>query len=64
VLSIAGMLAFVALYSTTGGIRSVIATDVVQRAKMVAGAAIAGLSVLRGSRLVGRYGAWTRWAAV
>jgi hypothetical protein len=31
---------------------------------MVAGAAIAGLSVLRGSRLVGRYGAWTRWAAV
>jgi hypothetical protein len=31
---------------------------------IVAGAAIAGLSVLRGSRLVGRYGAWTRWAAV
>ena len=31
---------------------------------VVAGAAIAGLSVLRGSRLVGRYGEWTRWAAV
>jgi hypothetical protein len=31
---------------------------------IVAGAAIAGLSVLRGSRLVGRYGTWTRWAAV
>jgi nucleoside-diphosphate-sugar epimerase len=33
-------------------------------ATVVAGAAIAGLSVLRGSRLVGRYGDWTRWAAV
>jgi nucleoside-diphosphate-sugar epimerase len=31
---------------------------------VAAGAAIAGLSVLRGSRLVGRYGEWTRWAAV
>jgi nucleoside-diphosphate-sugar epimerase len=31
---------------------------------IAAGAAIAGLSVLRGSRLIGRYGAWTRWAAV
>jgi nucleoside-diphosphate-sugar epimerase len=31
---------------------------------IVAGAAIAGLSVLRGGRLVGRYGTWTRWAAV
>jgi nucleoside-diphosphate-sugar epimerase len=31
---------------------------------MTAGAAIAGLSVLRGGRLVGRYGDWTRWAAV
>jgi nucleoside-diphosphate-sugar epimerase len=31
---------------------------------IAAGAAIAGLSVLRGNRLVGRYGAWTRWAAV
>jgi hypothetical protein len=31
---------------------------------IAAGAAIAGLSVVRGGRLVGRYGAWTRWAAV
>jgi Na+/proline symporter len=36
-LSIAAMLAFVALYSTTGGIRSVIATDVVQLAIMLLG---------------------------
>ncbi|MBT8077815.1 MAG: Na+:solute symporter [Gammaproteobacteria bacterium] len=40
VLSIAAMLAFVALYSTTGGLRSVIATDVVQLALMLAGTAI------------------------
>jgi hypothetical protein len=33
-------------------------------ATIAAGAAIAGLSVPRGSRLVERYGAWTRWAAV
>ena len=38
-LSIAGMLAFVALYSTTGGLRSVIATDVVQLALMMLGTA-------------------------
>lgn len=38
-LSIAAMLAFVALYSTTGGIRSVIATDVVQLAIMMLGTA-------------------------
>jgi hypothetical protein len=31
---------------------------------IAAGVAIAGLSVLRGGRLVGRYGAWTRWASV
>jgi Na+/proline symporter len=39
VLSIAATLAFVALYSTTGGIRSVIATDVVQLAIMMLGTA-------------------------
>jgi hypothetical protein len=31
---------------------------------IAAGAAIAGLSMLRGGRLVGRYGTWTRWASV
>jgi nucleoside-diphosphate-sugar epimerase len=31
---------------------------------IAAGIAIAALSVPRGSRLVGRYGGWTRWAAV
>ncbi len=31
---------------------------------IAAGIAIAGLSVLRGGRLVARYGEWTRWAAV
>ena len=40
VLSIAAMLAFVALYSTTGGLRSVIATDVAQLFLMLAGTAI------------------------
>ncbi|MEO0998364.1 MAG: sodium transporter, partial [Pseudomonadota bacterium] len=40
VLSIVAMLAFVALYSTTGGLRSVIATDVVQLFLMLAGTAI------------------------
>ncbi len=40
VLSIAAMLTFVALYSTTGGLRSVIATDVAQLALMLAGTAI------------------------
>lgn len=40
VLSIVTMLAFVALYSTTGGLRSVIATDVVQLFLMLAGTAI------------------------
>lgn len=40
VLSIITMLAFVALYSTTGGLRSVIATDVVQLSLMLAGTAI------------------------
>ena len=40
VLSIAAMLAFVALYSTTGGLRSVIATDVVQLFLMLAGTTI------------------------
>ncbi len=39
VLSIVTMLAFVALYSTTGGLRSVIATDVVQLFIMLAGTA-------------------------
>jgi SSS family solute:Na+ symporter len=40
VLSIVAMLAFVALYSTTGGLRSVIATDVAQLVLMLAGTAI------------------------
>lgn len=40
VLSIAAMLGFVALYSTTGGLRSVIATDVAQLFLMLAGTAI------------------------
>jgi SSS family solute:Na+ symporter len=40
VFSIVAMLAFVALYSTTGGLRSVIATDVAQLAIMFAGTAI------------------------
>jgi nucleoside-diphosphate-sugar epimerase len=31
---------------------------------IAAGVAIAGFSILRGGRLVGRYGAWTRWAAI
>jgi Na+/proline symporter len=39
VLSIVLMLAFVALYSTTGGLRGVIATDVVQLAFMLVGTA-------------------------
>ena len=38
-LSIVAMVAFVALYSITGGLRSVIATDVVQLAIMMAGTA-------------------------
>lgn len=46
VLSIVAMLVFVALYSTTGGLRSVISTDVVQLGLMLAGTAIyAWLSV-------------------
>lgn len=46
VLSIVAMLGFVALYSTTGGLRSVIATDVAQLFLMLAGTAIyAWLSV-------------------
>jgi len=40
VLSILAMLVFVALYSTTGGLRSVIATDVAQLGLMLAGTAI------------------------
>ncbi len=40
ILSIIAMLAFVALYSTTGGLRSVIATDVAQLALMLAGTAV------------------------
>jgi len=40
VLSILSMLFFVALYSTTGGLRSVIATDVAQLALMLAGTAL------------------------
>ena len=40
ILSIVAMLAFVALYSTTGGLRSVIATDVVQLLLMLGGTAI------------------------
>jgi SSS family solute:Na+ symporter len=40
VLSILFMLAFVALYSTTGGLRGVIATDVMQLAVMLLGTAI------------------------
>ncbi len=40
VLSILAMLAFVSLYSTTGGLRSVIATDVAQLALMLAGTAV------------------------
>jgi len=40
VISIVAMLAFVALYSTTGGLRSVIATDVAQLGLMLAGTAI------------------------
>lgn len=40
ILSIATMLAFVALYSTTGGLRSVIATDVAQLLLMLGGTAI------------------------
>ena len=40
VLSILAMLGFVALYSTTGGLRGVIATDVMQLALMLAGTAL------------------------
>ena len=40
VLSIVAMLVFVMLYSTTGGLRSVIATDVAQLGLMLAGTAI------------------------
>ena len=40
VLSIVVMLSFVALYSTTGGLRSVIATDVAQLGLMLAGTGI------------------------
>jgi len=40
ILSIILMLVFVALYSTTGGLRSVIATDVMQLVLMLAGTAI------------------------
>ncbi len=40
ILSILAMLAFVALYSTTGGLRSVITTDVAQLALMLAGTAV------------------------
>lgn len=39
-LSIAFVLAFVALYSTTGGLRSVVATDVAQFAFMMTGTAV------------------------
>ena len=39
-LSIVAMLVFVALYSTTGGLRSVIATDVAQLGLMLAGTAL------------------------
>lgn len=67
VLSILAMLAFVALYSTTGGLRSVIATDVMQLAIMLTGTAIyawlavdeaGGLSALP-DQLAGLYGAAT-----
>jgi len=65
ILSIVAMLTFVALYSTTGGLRSVIATDVVQLGIMLAGTAIyawiavdaaGGLADLP-SRLADLYGA-------
>ena len=65
VLSIVTMLAFVALYSTTGGLRSVIATDVIQLFIMLAGTAAyawialdaaGGLSSIP-DRLVELYGA-------
>ena len=64
VLSIVAMLAFVALYSTTGGLRSVIATDVAQLFLMLGGTAIyawlavdaaGGLSTIP-ERLVDLYG--------
>ncbi len=67
VLSIVAMLAFVALYSTTGGLRSVIATDVAQLFLMLAGTAIYAWLALDAAgglpglpdRLVDIYGAGT-----
>ncbi len=67
VLSIVTMLAFVALYSTTGGLRSVIATDVVQLFIMLAGTAAYAWIALDAAgglagipdRLVDMYGADT-----
>lgn len=66
-LSIVAMLAFVALYSTAGGLRGVIATDVVQLILMLAGTAIyawfavdkAGGWAGMPERLVALYGAAT-----
>jgi solute:Na+ symporter, SSS family len=53
-ISILLMLGFTALYSTTGGLRSVIATDVVQFAIMLGGTAIyAGFAVNRAGGLGG-----------
>ncbi|HEX9736271.1 MAG TPA: sodium:solute symporter family protein [Thermoanaerobaculia bacterium] len=64
-LSIVLVLAFVALYSTTGGLRSVVATDVAQFFLMMTGTAIyawiavskAGGPVVMLDRLAERYGA-------
>lgn len=45
-LSVAGLLGFTALYSLTGGLRAVVATDVVQLAIMLAGTALYAWAVL------------------
>ena len=47
VISIVATLAFVALYSTTGGLRSVVATDVAQFALMMAGTLIYAFLAVR-----------------
>ena len=47
VISIASMLAFVALYSTTGGLRGVVATDVLQFTFRIAGTAAYAFLALR-----------------
>jgi Na+/proline symporter len=47
VISIIGMLAFVALYSATGGLRSVVATDVAQFAIMMVGTLAYSIVALR-----------------